>query len=96
MLIAQKINFISHFFLKTFFIFMQKVIFIPSLFLEILQRYCKLVVLGTLRTSVYVHQKQGNSDVYLQTKNQLDPSNFLEILHFKEFCNLFGQEHFGQ
>ena len=27
-------------------IFMQKIIFIPRLFLEILQRYCKLVILG--------------------------------------------------
>ena len=29
-------------------------------------------------------------------KNQLDPSIFLQILHFKESCNLIGQEHTGQ
>ena len=32
------------------------------------------------------HQLVANSEVYLQTKNQLDPSNF-----FKESCNLIDQ-----
>ena len=43
---------------KTFlFIFMWKIIFIPHLFLEILQRYCKLVSLGTLGACNHAHQK---------------------------------------
>ena len=42
------------------------------------------------------HRPVGNNDVYLQTKNQLDPSIFLEVLYFKEYCTLIGQEHFGQ
>ena len=43
---------------KTFlFIFMWKIIFIPHLFLEILQRYCKLVSLGTLGARNHAHQK---------------------------------------
>ena len=56
------------------FIFMQKTIFTPHLFLEILQKYCKLVILGTL------NQPVENSDVYLETKAQLEPSFFLQIL----------------
>ena len=39
------------------FIFMQNITFIPHLFLEILQRYCKLVILGTLGTPGHAHQK---------------------------------------
>ena len=31
--------------------------FIPSLFLEILQRYCKIVTLGTLDMPCYTHQE---------------------------------------
>ena len=58
---------------------MQKIAFVPHLFLEILQRYYKLAILGTLCTPVHTHQKQyhelvGISDVYLQAKNQLNPS----------------------
>ena len=34
--------------------------------------------------------------IYLQTQNHRDLSIFLQILHFKESCNLIGQEHFGQ
>ena len=56
------------------FIFMQKTIFTPHLFLEILRKYCKLVILGILNELV------ENSDVYLQTKAQLDLSFFLQIL----------------
>ena len=44
--------------LKTLmFIFMQK-IFIPHLFLEILQRYCKLVIMGILGMPGLPHQNQ--------------------------------------
>ena len=55
------------------------IVIIPALFLEILQRYCKLIILGTLDKFGYAHQKQcdqsvENSYVYLQTKNQPDPS----------------------
>ena len=63
------------------FVFMQKIKFIPYLFLEILQRYCKLVILATLGVTGNTHQKRyqlliENSGVYLQTKNQLDPYLF--------------------
>ena len=80
---------------------MQKITFIPHLFFEMLQRYCRLVIFGTLGMPGHADQEQqhrpvGNNDFYLQTKNQLDPSIFLEVLYFKEYCNLIGQEHFGQ
>ena len=60
---------------------MQKIIFIPHLFLEILQGYCRLVILGTLSAPGHTHQKQqheliGNSDIYLHKKYQLDSSKF--------------------
>ena len=67
----------------------------PALFLEISQKYYKLDILGSLGMPDNVHQKQqhqlkGNFDVYLQIKDQLDLSIYLEILHFKESCNLIG------
>ena len=40
------------------FVFMEKITSIPPLFLEILRRYCKLVILDTLDTSGHTHQKQ--------------------------------------
>ena len=45
----------------------------PPFSLEILQRYCKLVILGTLGVHGYGHQKlwyplQGNFDTYLHAK----------------------------
>ena len=40
------------------FVFMEKITSIPPLFLEILQTYCKLVILDTLDTSGHTHQKQ--------------------------------------
>ena len=53
-----------------------KIIFIPPLFPETLQRYCKLVILRILGTSGHAYQKQqhqlvGYSDAYLQTKKQI-------------------------
>ena len=83
------------------FIFTQKVIFITHLFLKILQRYCKLVILGPLGTLGHAHkthqyQLVGSSNAYLQAKNQFDPSIFLKKLLFKESCNLIDQEHFGK
>ena len=40
------------------FVFMQKIKFIPYLFLEILQRYCKLVILATLGVPGNTQQKR--------------------------------------
>ena len=39
------------------FIFMQKIMFIPTLFLEILQRDYKLIILGILGKPGHAHQK---------------------------------------
>ena len=38
-------------------IFMEKIIFIPHLFFEILQRYCKIVIFGTLGMSCHSQHK---------------------------------------
>ena len=59
---------------------MQKIIFIIHHFFETLQRYCKFIS-GFLGMPGHAHHKQcypliGNSDVYPQTKNQLDPWKF--------------------
>ena len=74
---------------------MQKTIFVSHLFLKVLQRYCKLVILGTLDTPSHAHQLVGNS-VCLQANNQIDDSIFFRIIRFKESRNLIGQEHYGQ
>ena len=55
--------------------------FIFHIFLEILQRYCKLVILGTLAMPGYAQPKWycqlvENFCVYLQAKNQLHPPCF--------------------
>ena len=76
---------------------MQKINFIPPLFPQIIQRYCKLVILGTSDILCHVHQKQqyqlvGNFVFYLHAENQLDTS--LKTLHFKKSCNLIGQQQF--
>ena len=66
------------------FIFMQKNIFIPHLFLDILQRYWKLLILGAWsHPAKAIHQLEGNSDIYLHTKNFLDPSIFRHGLGFR-------------
>ena len=83
-------------------IFMQKIIFIPALFLEILQRYYKLIILGTLGMFGHTHQKQWHQQVenfyvYLQTKSQLDPSMFFtDITLYRVLQSAIGQEHFGK
>ena len=126
--------------------------FILNFFLQISQRYCKLVILCTSGMPGYAHPKWQyqlvvNFRVYLQAKYQLYPPHFsgdiekiwklililinifqtclvthtqndsinlqktlmfvdmptinfiihffLEILYFKESCNLIGQYHFG-
>ena len=61
-------------------------------FLEILQRYCKLVVFGTLGLSGYTHSKWychlvENFCVYLQAKINFIPHAFMGILH--RYVNLF-------
>ena len=134
------------------FIHRQKINFILYVFLEILQRCCKLVVLGTLGIPGYVHPnwyyQLVETFVFISAgkKNQIHPPCFsgdiakicklffflvlwaclithtqndsinlyktsvfsgmskihfivhffLEILHFKEFCNLIGWKHFGE
>ena len=76
-------------------IFMQKIIFIPALFLEVLQRYYKLIILGTLGKFGHTHQKKFY--VYLQTKSQLDPSMFFtNITLYRVLQSAIGQEHFGK
>ena len=40
------------------FTLMQKIMFIPYLFFEILQRYCTLVILGYLGTPGHARQKK--------------------------------------
>ena len=68
---------IMHQFEKTFNVYQKaKKQLHSSVFLVILQGYCKLVVFGTLRLSGYVHQKRyyhlaQNVCVYLHEKNQL-------------------------
>ena len=63
------------------FICKQKINFILSVFLEILQRYCKLVILDTLNKPGYTQPKLYCPLVqifciYLQTKEQLHPTSF--------------------
>ena len=54
---------------------MQNLNLIPPFFLEILQRYYKLAILGTLCMPAYHHQKRIILEkLYLPTKNQIYPS----------------------
>ena len=60
------------------FICRQKIKFILHVFLEILQRYCKLIVLGTLGIHGYTNPKSyyqlaENFGVHLQAKNLVHP-----------------------
>ena len=74
------------------FVCRQKIKFILHVFLDILQRYCKLIVLGTLgmpgnRNPKQYCQLQENFRVYLQAKNPFDPPHaFLGIL--QRYTNL--------
>ena len=67
------------------FICKQKITFVLLVFLEILQIYCKLFILGTLVKPGYTHPKYyhlvENFRIYLQAKEPLQPHVFLEILH---------------
>ena len=57
------------------FVCMQKINFIFPLFLEVLQRICNIVILGTLDMPGYSQQKWcyqlvENLDIYIHAKNQ--------------------------
>ena len=74
------------------FIFMQKTIFTPHLFLEILQKYCKLVILGTLNLLFWVLLK--TLMFICKQKLNLNPHFFYRYYYtYYKFCN---QERFGQ
>ena len=67
------------------FISMQKIDFMPPFFLEMQQRYCKLIVLSDLGMPGYSYQKGWyqlveNFDVYLQAKIKCVPPFFLKTL----------------
>ena len=67
------------------FICRQKIKLILHIFLEILQRYCKLAVLGTLGVPGYVNPKwyyqlKENFRVYCRQNIKFTPPPFLEIL----------------
>ena len=73
------------------FICRQNINFVVHVFLEILQKYCELVFLGTLGMYGYAHPKWyyqfvQNFRVYLLIKNQLYPHVFLKIL--QRYCKL--------
>ena len=74
-------------------------LFLTSVFLEILQRYCKLVILSNMGLSGHTHHKRQQqlleNSIY-KPKIILIPQFVLDILHFKESCNLIGQKDFGR
>ena len=77
--------------------FHTKIKFMPHLSFEILLRYCKLIILSTLVMPLNRHQKKIATTwkrVWFLYVN-LIPHFSLEILHFKESCNLIGWENFG-
>ena len=67
----------------------QKINFILPVFLEILQRYCKLVVLGTFNKPGYTHLKYyhlvENFRIYLQAKETLQSHDFLKDMQTSYF-----------
>ena len=74
------------------FICMKQINFIPPFFFEILQRYHKLVILGTLGILGYGHQKQWykvveNFNVYFHAKFKFIPHLFLGML--LRYCTPF-------
>ena len=77
----------------------KKLNFIPHAFMKILQRYANLF---WLLWACLVTLTQNDSIVLLKTwmficmqKINFIIHFFLTILHFKEFCNLIGRQHFG-
>ena len=78
------------------FVCRQKIKFILHVFLDILQRSCKLIVLGTLgmpgnRNPKQYCQLQENFRVYLQAKNPFDPPPML----FWGYCKDIQTCYFG-
>ena len=83
--------------LKKIFLFIvkQKIKILTHVFQGDIAKICKLLILGTLGMPAYAHPKWyyqivENFDVYLHAINTLHHSLFLEILNFKEPCNLIG------
>ena len=88
--------------LKKIFLFIvkQKIKILTHVFQGDIAKICKLLILGTLGMPAYAHPKWyyqivENFDVYLHAINTLHHSLCLEILNFKEPCNLIGWQHFG-
>ena len=77
------------------FIYWQEINFIPCIFLEIAQRYANLY--WVLCAFLATHTQNDSIDLLktLHAKNKPHIHFFLEMLHFKESCNLIGQQHFG-
>ena len=76
------------------FICRQKINFILKIFFEILQKCCKIVILGTLVMPVYpypkwYHQLVQNLCIYLKEKNQLHSTCFSgNIAKICKICKL--------
>ena len=76
------------------FIFMQKK---SNLSLPSFLKYCKLVILGTLGSPTKNKSTQLlETLMFICKKINLITKFFLQILHFKESCNLIGQEYLWQ
>ena len=73
-----------------FIICKQKINFILPVFLEILQRYCKVVILSTLgklgNTNTKYHHLVENFRVYLQAEEPLHPPCFFRDI--AKICKL--------
>ena len=78
---------------KTFvFICTQKISFIQHAFLRTLQRYANFLLL-IFWVCLITHTQ--NDSIKLVEDITFIIHFFLEILDFKEFCNLIGWQHFG-
>ena len=85
---------------EKFCVYLQaKIIFIPHAFMEILYRYVNLfwvlwacLVTITQNDSITFHK---TSMFICMQKMNFIINPLLTILHFKESCNLIGQQHFG-
>ena len=76
----------------------QNISFIPDIFLEILQRCANFlfwILWACLATHTLKYHFVENFNVYLHAKKNFTIHFFLEILHFKDSCNLIGRQHFG-
>ena len=80
---------------------MEKVNFITHLYLKILQRNSKRVVLGIWEMSGYADPKwyyqliENNLDLCQHAKTHFIIHFFYEMLHFQESCNFISWQHFG-